>query len=178
MNENKTNYGVSKEIDIYKMQNMIRNAWDFQETAYRCKEPMITKTTGVVKVLFIAEMSSLAFASEIYLKTIYYIFNKKEYKKEKKETGHELELIFNRLDETLKSCIISKSNYSRGEFLKELKVNSDFFIKWRYYHQYIDTSSPNIIKDSFLLNFCNILYETCIKMEKEILMTKNISTIN
>ena len=55
---------MKKEINT-----MMRNAWDFQESYYRCKMPIKSSRFNNPKVLFIAAMANISLSCEIYLKT-------------------------------------------------------------------------------------------------------------
>ena len=136
-----------------KIYAMFRNSWDFQETYYRCRIPLKCENSPYGKVLYIAAMTNIAFSCEMYLKTLYYIENKK-YKK-----GHKLNELFNSLSEELKSRIIEKMSYDKLDFQAKLISHSNAFEKWRYYHEWTKTSET--IDFSFLEDFANSLFRIC-----------------
>ena len=107
------------------------------------------------KILFpkdtIAAAINLSFSSEILLK---YLINKKV-------KIHNLEILFNKIDNNYKNRIIKDINYNMEAFTYCLNSIANIFEEWRYFYEL--PKDKRTIQFSFLKKFTEVL----IKLIKE-----------
>lgn len=147
-----------ESTDKFKLDKMLRNADDFYEAAKRCSFPK-GEVTNNNWPLLIPEFVNLWFACELYLKTIALLENI--------EVGkiHKLHDIYLKIGDDIQNSIyklwltidgndIIDHDYYRKMFDDNLGGISDYFIKFRYEHEW---GGSLVGGDGFLLQFTNVL---------------------
>lgn len=170
------------KILTIKIKKMIDNANEFYEAAKRCS--FSTKShLGVVTEhgvpLLLPNLVNLSFACELYLKAIFQTENHNT------SSGHKLRELFLNLDAETQNSIyqiwlkidendIVDCNSARKIFNDNLESISDYFVKFRYEHEWGGSAigswlhlgvgqshliGNNNIYNGFLLQFANSLRE-------------------
>jgi hypothetical protein len=103
------------------------NALSFLRASNRCLEQR-QLAQNQIQFLIIPAVVNLAFSIELSMK--YIIISNGEIAR-----GHDLNKLFKKINDPLKTEIISKTSYTDADFNSLLDSHSELFVEWRYLHE-------------------------------------------
>ncbi len=139
---------------------IIRSARNYHEASQRCFE--LRQGDGQIPFVPMQGMVLQAFASELYLKALYAIE-----KQAPPPRGHDLDKLFNQLDQATRDNIAARYNvrYGGGVLADDLKTFSRVFQEWRYSYEF---SGGHEMDATGIAHLASALYEACAELRPDL----------
>ncbi|WP_152417348.1 hypothetical protein [Sandarakinorhabdus sp. AAP62] len=141
---------------------IFRAARDYHESAQRCFE--FREAEGRSHFLPVQGLVLHAFACELYLKALFAIE-----KQTAPERGHELNVLFRRLDSATQEKITQRyhGRYEGGALSDDLVTFARVFQDWRYSYEF---SGAHEIDQTGVAHLASALYETCAELRPDLVL--------
>ena len=145
---------------------IFRAARDYHESAQRCFE--LRETDGRSHFLPLQGLVLQAFASELYLKALFAIEKGSAPKR-----GHELNVLFGRLDAAIQEKIIERyhARYEDGVLSDDLVTFARVFQDWRYSYEF---SGAHEMDQTGVAHLASALYETCAELRPDLIQAGRV----
>jgi len=140
---------------------IFRAARDYHESAVRCFE--LRQDGSRSHFLPMQGLVLQAFASELYLKALFVIV-----KEAAPPRGHELNVLFQRLDTATQDKIAQRyhARYGQGVLLSDLDTFARVFQHWRYVHEF---SGAHEMDGTGIAHLASALYENCAELRPDLI---------
>jgi len=141
---------------------IFRSARDYHASALRCFE--LREEDGRCHFLPWQGLVLHAFASELYLKALYAIEKQAAPKR-----GHELNILFERLDAATQEKITQRyhARYEDGVLADDLVTFARVFQDWRYSYEF---SGAHEMDQTGVAHLASALYETCAELQPDLIL--------